>query len=135
MSLLTALFRRREPEAPFDPDPGYTDTMPARPYRVLHAGLPFFSDPECRERVPGATLVVLRCEDPAQQHQPIECMPSRKDYGPDDIVQWEINNKNLWTAAWYVDPDTGAKTKAWAQAVEFIGKRARQPQQTYTPGR
>jgi hypothetical protein len=128
MSLISALFRRRETQVPFDPDPGYSEEMPARPYRVLHAGLPFFSDAECRNRVAGATLLVLRCEDPAQAQQTIECMPSRKNYSQDDIVQWEINNKELWSAAWYIEPGTGAKTKAWAQAVAFVGKRVRVPQ-------
>jgi len=32
----------------FDPNPGIIDWMPARPYRVLHSGLPFCSDPECK---------------------------------------------------------------------------------------
>lgn len=127
MSLLSLLFRRREPQAPFDPDPGYTDQMPARPYRVLHAGLPFFSDSECRNRIEGAALIVLRCEDPAQKHHPIECMPARKKYNVDDVVQWDINKDKLWSESWYVDPGSGTRTKAWTQAVEFIGKKVRVP--------
>ena len=52
----------------------------------------------------------------------MEYMPVMKTYIPGQIVQWELNNKRLWEAAWHVNPDTGKKEKVWAQAVEFVGK-------------
>jgi len=127
MSWIKALIGPKKTEAAFDPDPGYIETMPARPYRVLHADLPFYSDPECRMESKGARLVVLRCEDPAQQHRPIECMPALKTYRKDQVVQWEINHKRVWDAAWYRDPDSGTNRKAWARAVEFMGRICRNP--------
>ena len=126
MSWLKALFGPKKAEAVFDPNPGFIEVMPARPYRVLHADLPFYADPECREESKGARLVVLQCEDPAQQQRPIECMPVLKRYQKGQMVQWEINHKRGWEAAWYVDPDHGAKVKAWTHAAEFMGRVCRQ---------
>ncbi|MBP1601007.1 MAG: hypothetical protein H6Q06_1158 [Acidobacteria bacterium] len=37
MPFLKALFGGRKQQEPFDPNPGFIDVMPARPYRVLHA--------------------------------------------------------------------------------------------------
>jgi hypothetical protein len=122
MSLLKALFGSKKEQEPFDPDPGSIEVMPARPYRVLQADLPFYADPECRNRVRGARLIVLQCEDPRQEQRTIECMPAVKDYRQGQIVQWDINHKRLWDDAWYVNPDSGSKEKAWARSVEFVGK-------------
>jgi hypothetical protein len=108
-------------EVESDPNPGLTDKMPLRPYRVLHADLPFYSDAGCRSEMIGARLVVLRCEDPRQKHQPIECMPSRKKYSQGQIVCWELNNKKVWNEAWYRNPGSGKPEKAWSRAVEFAG--------------
>ena len=121
MSLLSALFRRKAIAAVFDPKPGETSNMPVRPYRVLHPDLLFFSDPECKLEVQGARLVVVRSEDPRQQNHPVECMPTRKHYEKDQLLRWEINPKIQWEDAWYVNPESGIKEKAWVRAVEFIG--------------
>ena len=128
------LFRRKLPEPLFDPNPGEIEEMPARPYRVLHADMPFYSDPECRIEVPDGRLIVLRCEDPKQKHWPTECMPSRKKYQKDQLVQWEINHKKLWEASWYLNPETGSKEKAWVQAVEFVGNVVKPGVRTSLPG-
>jgi len=122
MPLLDALFRRKKPEEVFDPEPGVITEMPARPYRVLHADLPFYSDPQCTAEVCGARLIVIRSEDPRQDHHPVECVPCRKNYRRDQILLWDINHKKIWDQAWYINPDTGQKEKAWMGAVEFIGK-------------
>ncbi len=122
MSLFSLLIRRKQPEAPFDPYPEKIDYMPARPYLVLYADVPFFSDPECRIEVRDARLVVLQCEDRRQKQRPIECMPTLKKYRQGQWVLWEINHKRQWERAWFVDPGTGQKTLAWALAVEFLGK-------------
>ncbi len=122
MSLWNKLFRRKRDEVPFDPDPGVTTEMPTRPYRVLHAELPFYSDPECREEVQGARLVVLQSEDSRQDHKPIECMPTRMKYEAGQLVCWELNNKKQWEEAWYRSPQSGDAEKAFALSVEFNGK-------------
>jgi len=72
--------------------------------------------------VEDARLVVLRWEDPKQEHQALECMPTRKRYKAGQLVQWDLNNKKIWKASWYRDPETGDSVMAWSQAVEFIGK-------------
>lgn len=122
MSLWNRLFGRKKDEARFDPDPGVTTEMPIRPYRVLYADLPFYSDPECREEVKGARIVVLKCEDSRQEHRPIECLPTRMKYEAGQLVCWELNNKTLWDAAWYRSPESGDSEKAFAQSVEFNGR-------------
>ncbi len=111
----------------FDPMPASTSQMPARPYRILHAGVPFCSDPECKLKVEGANLVVLKSEDPNQKHQVHECMPTRKQYQAGQLVQWDLNNKKIWQGYWYKNPETGNIEKAWIQAVEFIGPVVRVP--------
>jgi hypothetical protein len=125
MSLFAALFRRRPRPEVFDPEPETVSEMPARPYRVLHAGITFFSDPECRVPVPDAHLLILRCEDPVQQHHPIEWIPSRKNYRAGDMVQWDINSKQQWTESWFVHPESGNRERAWMRSVEFAGKVVR----------
>ncbi len=122
MSLLSALFRGKQPEVPFDPNPGIADFMPVRPYRVLRADLPFYSDPHCKSEIQGARLIILRCEDPRQKHETTECMPTLKKYRDGQLVLWEINPKQQWEQAWYVNPGTGQREKAWSLAVEFNGR-------------
>jgi len=121
MSLITARFRKK-PEPEFTPVPEKTHEMPVRPYTVLHDLRPFYSDPECRVEVRDARLVVLRADDPRQTHHPVECMPTRLIFSKGQTLQWEINHKRQWEEAWYINPDTGQKEKAWARAVEFVGK-------------
>jgi len=106
----------------FDPHPGTMKEMPARPYRVLRADLPFYSDPECRVKVNDASLIVLKSEDPEQKHSVQECMPTRKKYEVGQLVQWDLNNKKIWQNCWYKNPESGAAERLWIQAVEFIGK-------------
>ena len=114
--------KRSEAIEVFDPNPETTDTMPVRPYRVLYADLAFYSDPECKRPADDARLVVLRSEDPKQQHQVQECIPARKKYAAGQIVNWDLNNKRIWQNNWYINPETGKAEMAWVQAVEFTGK-------------
>lgn len=113
--------KKKQEPAVFDPRPHETAEMPARPYRVLHANLPFYADPKCQIPVQGAYLVVLLCEDPAQTFHPVECMPSRRQYQQGQIVKWEINKDRMWAESWYVNPETGRPDRVWAQSVEFDG--------------
>jgi hypothetical protein len=105
-----------------DPNPGIIEEMPARPYRVLHADVPFYSDPGCKRRIEGVNLVVLGSEDPHQQHQVQECMPTRKKYKAGQLVCWDLNYKQVWQNCWYRNPQTANIEVAWTQAVEFVGK-------------
>ena len=112
-------------EETVDPNPGETQTMPARPYKVLHSNLPFYSDAECRNEVKGARLVVLRCEDPRQEHHPVECLPTTKTYSPGLTVCWDLNKEAIWQTAYYRNPDTGKAERAWSRSVEFAGRIVR----------
>ena len=116
-----SIFGRKKSMDALDPNPGVIDFMPARPYRVLYAELPFYSDPECRFKIEDARLVVLQSEDPMQQHQVRECMPTRKKYQAGELVDWNLNNKKVWQGGWYKNPETGATELVWTQAVEFAG--------------
>ena len=118
------LFGRKtiQTEEASEPDPGITNEMPARPYRVLHADLPFYSDPECKIKVKDANLIVLKSEDPKQQFSVQEYMPTRKKYEIGQLVQWDLNSRKIWQNSWYKDPDSGSIEMVWVQAVEFIGK-------------
>jgi hypothetical protein len=129
MPLLSNLKRSKTQEN-FDILPESTDRMPARPYRVLYADIPFCSDPECTSREEDANLVVLVSEDPKQQHQVKECMPTRKRYQVGQLVRWDLNNKKIWQSCWYKNPETGTTDMAWVQAVEFIGKVILVPQES-----
>jgi len=129
MSLLYGRKRKKGAEL-FDPNPGVLDQLPERPYRVLHAALPFYTDMECKKRIEEASLVVLRSEDPRQPHQVQECLPTRKAYRAGQLVGWDLDNKRIWQNCWYRDPATGAIEMAWTQAVEFIGKIITAPSRT-----
>ena len=122
MSVISALLGRKKAAPSFDPNPEVIHEMPTRPYTVLHDLQPFYTDAECRLEVQGARLIVLRSDDPRQNHHPVECMPTRKRYTRGQTLQWEIDHKQQWEDAWYVNPETGKKEKAWSRAVEFVGK-------------
>ncbi len=123
MSLLSLIFGRKKHEV-FDPNPGETSWMPARPYRVIQPDLPFYSDPQCKRKVQSAHLILLQCEDPKQKQRTVECMPTRKNYEAGQLVSWDLDNKKIWGNCWYKNPDTNNNEKAWSQAVEFIGRVA-----------
>jgi len=132
MALLSG---RKKPDVTevFDPNPERTDRMPARPYRVMYADLPIYSDPECKTRIYDANLVVLKSEDPKQAHQVQECMPTRKKYSAGQLVRWDLNNKQVWQTCWYRNPETSSTEMAWTQAVEFAGKVVTAGQATKEP--
>jgi hypothetical protein len=106
----------------FDTNPGFAAAMPARPYRVLVVDVPFFSDPECKSQIDNAKLVLLKSEDPKQKHQVEEWMPTRMKYQANQLVQWDLNNKQIWQECWFKNPQSGKIEKAFIQAVEFCGK-------------
>jgi hypothetical protein len=108
--------------ANFDPNPGQTDIMPAIPHRVLYASLPCYSDPECKQQIPDATIVVLQALDPDDPTQEIDVAPTRRHYKAGQIVEWDLSNKKLWEKSWYRNPDSGQIEQAWNFHVEFIGR-------------
>src|SRR5262245_25317869 len=113
--------KSKKPAEEVPSEPAVIQFCPHRPYRVLRADMPFYSDPKGLIEVRNARLVVLECIDPRQTHRPIECMPTRMRYQPGQVVGWELNGKLLWETCYYRNAETGQVERAWAQAVEFIG--------------
>ena len=121
MSLLHSIIQRKKQEV-FNPIPDEIREMPVRPFRVIHADLPFYSDAKCQNEIPDARLVILQCADTVQKRNDVECMPSRKRYKQGQTVGWDLNNKKIWQSAWYRNPETAQIEKAWTQSVEFVGR-------------
>lgn len=99
-----------------------TDHMPVIPYRVVFAGLPFYSDPECKETVGEATIAVLEALEPDGLYPELDVVPTRKNYEPGQIVTWMLNNKKMWEKSWYRNPESGQIESAWTLHVEFVGQ-------------
>ena len=49
-------------------------------------------------------------------------MPTRKMYSAGQLVQWDLDNRQVWQSCWYRNPETAKPEMAWTQAVEFIGR-------------
>ena len=108
-------------EAPGQRDPEQSDEMPVVPYRVLYAGLPFYSDSECTQEVAEAKIAILEALDPDDEFRELDVVPSRNRYEPGQLVRWALNNKQLWEESWYKNPESGQIERAWSIHVEFIG--------------
>lgn len=117
---MTGTASARPPIEPQEPET--TSLKPTSPYRVLQVDLPFYSDPECRNQVPNARLILLISEDPVEPLKVPEALPTTKRYRPGQIVQWGLSNKRLWEECWYRDPEDGRVKRAWTRSVEFTGK-------------
>lgn len=112
-----------EKETPtVDNSPPVTDVKPVTPFRVLHVGLPFYSDAACTQEAQDARLIIIQCEDPIETLREPEPLPTTRTYQVGQIVQWGFNNKTLWPECWYRNPETGEIKRAFTQSVEFVGK-------------
>ena len=105
----------------FDPEPEESHDMPVVPYRVLHTGIPIFSDAECSNPVEGATIAILQPLDPAHQMGGLDVVPVRKHYSSGQLVGWVLDHNQVWEESWYRDPDDGQIQVAWTTHVEFMG--------------
>ncbi|MBI4445865.1 MAG: hypothetical protein HY645_08130 [Acidobacteria bacterium] len=102
--------------------PKTTALRPISPFRILHAGLTFYSDSKCEKEVPEARLLLLICEDPAETLREVEAVPARMAYEKGQIVNWLFDHHKTWGESWYRDPETGKILKAWTQSAEFVGE-------------
>lgn len=102
--------------------PEETDSMPVVPYRVVHADIPFYSDSECKNEVIDGTIVILESLDPEDPYPEMDIMPTRKQYSPGQLVNWDLNNKKQWEENWFKHPGTGEVEYAWILHVEFTGR-------------
>jgi hypothetical protein len=114
--------KRNTMSAKSDSAPEQTIEMPAIPHRVLHADVPFYSDPDCTKLVSDASILVVRSLDPHEPVRELDIVPVRKHYAAGQIVSWELNNKKLWERCWFRNPESGLIEQAWTYHVEFIGK-------------
>ncbi|GAB4238249.1 MAG: hypothetical protein Kow00109_12580 [Acidobacteriota bacterium] len=101
--------------------PDVTHKVPLVPFKVLQTGIPFYRDPECTQRVPDATLMVLQALDPEDEVQEYDIVPTTLEYKVGDYVTLGFENKRLWEDCYYRDPETGEIRKAWKIHVDFIG--------------
>jgi hypothetical protein len=103
--------------------PTVTDKVPLVPFKVVAAGIPFFSDQECTKQVPGATIVILQTLDPEDDIQELDIVPSTKTYQTGDYVTLAFDNKKIWEDCYYRDPESGDIARAWRIHVNFIGEQ------------
>ena len=118
---------RQKAKEEVDLSPDETDEMPIVPYRVLHADIPFYSDPECKNEVPEARILILEMLDPDDELKELDVVPVMKKYEPGQLLRWNLNNKTMWEESWYRHPETGEIERAWSHHVEFIGQIVRSP--------
>jgi len=103
--------------------PTVTEKVPLVPFKVVAAGIPFFSDQECTKQVTGANIVILQTLDPEDEIQELDIVPSTKTYQKGDYVTLAFDNKKIWEDCYYRDPESGDIARAWRIHVNFIGER------------
>ncbi len=101
--------------------PTTTDEPAAIPHKVLHVGIPFYTDQECRQQVPNATILILEPIDPDDDIKELDVVPTTRHYQVGQLVQWLLYKDNVWEECWYRNPETGAIERAWKRCVEFTG--------------
>jgi hypothetical protein len=101
--------------------PQITDKIPLVPFKVIEAGIPFYSDPECENEVRDAQIVIIQALDPEDDIQELDIVPSTQMYQPGQYVSFGLEHKKVWSECWYRDPQSGEITQAWKVHVNFIG--------------
>ena len=99
-----------------------TSTIPLVPFKVLEAGIPFYTDAACTAMVEDACIYILQGLDPDDPIQELDIVPSTQEYARDSYVAIGFDNKKLWEDCWFRDPDTGEIQKAWGLHTNFIGQ-------------
>ena len=101
---------------------GTTNKVPLVPFKVLEAGIPFYTDKACTEMVDDACIYVLQGLDPDDPIQELDIVPSTNRYEKGSYVNIGYDNKKLWDDCWFRDPDTGETQKAWGLHTNFTGE-------------
>jgi len=102
--------------------PQTTEKVPVVPFKVVEAGIPFFTDPACTEMVDDACLYILEGLDPDDPVLEMDIVPSTNTYKKGNFVRIGYDNKKLWEDCWFRDPDSGEIQKAWGLHTNFIGE-------------
>lgn len=102
--------------------PGTTGKVPVVPFKVVEAGIPFYTDAACTEMVDDACLYILEGLDPEDPILEMDIVPSTNRYEKGSFVNIGYDNKKLWEDCWFRDPDSGEIQKAWDLHTNFIGE-------------
>lgn len=90
---------------------------------VYHPGVELFANPELTELIPNAKGVILETLTPGGATKSLRIFPTtRTHFQKGRQVAWEWNMQNIWSQAWYRDPDTGEVKSAFHSSAEFIGR-------------
>ena len=99
-----------------------TSKVPLVPFKVLEAGIPFYTDEACTKMVNDACLYILQGLDPDDPIQELDIVPSTNKYEAGSYVCIGFKNTKLWEECWFRDPDTREIQKAWVLHTNFIGE-------------
>ncbi len=102
-------------------NPGETDHMPIVPLRVLHTGLPIYTDKNCRRRAAKGEIAILLPLDP-DAFKILDVVPTCKKYQVGQYLTWQLDKDQLWEECYYRNPESGQVEQAWTMHVEFVGR-------------
>jgi len=90
---------------------------------VYNEGVTIYSDSNCKNKIQNAKGIILKTDSPSGAHTFYRIFPSTKThFKKDKRVAWEWSFDNVWSDAWYKDPDTGEIKLAWNSSAEFVGR-------------
>lgn len=96
--------------------------LPIQTTTVLHTEVPLFSDSECKLETFGRGLI-LEIISPGGIKKNRIIFPTKKSwFKKGQNVSWEWDLGTVWSETWYINPETGEKTKAWLSSGEFTGQ-------------
>jgi hypothetical protein len=99
-----------------------TSKVPLVPFKVLEAGIPFYTDADCTQMVDDACIYILQGLDPDDPIEELDIVPSTNKYEKGSYVTIGFDNTKLWEDCWFRDPDTGEIQKAWRLHTNYIGE-------------
>jgi len=99
-----------------------TSKVPLVPFKVLEAGIPFYTDDACTEIVDDACLYILQGLDPDDPIQELDIVPSTNKYEAGSYVCIGFESTKLWEECWFRDPGNLEIQKAWVLHTNFIGE-------------
>jgi len=101
--------------------PEFIDKVPLVPFKVIAAGIPFYSDEKCENEVRDARLIIIQALDPEDDILELEIMPTTQAYQVGQYVTLALEHKRIWGECWFKDPESGEVSRAWKVHVDFIG--------------
>lgn len=97
--------------------------IPREINKVHNPGVTVYSDPECKNPIEGVKGVILQSSSPSGAKVSYRIFPTtRTHFEKGKKVAWEWSHENIWSDAWYKDPESGEIKLAWNSAMEFVGR-------------